>query len=915
MRSQADQILSDAKALANNLSECYIPGARTGPKSQGGRHNFQALARYFNNDALESITSAELLNSGIIDILLNILDSADIKSTLEARGMFIETFMGSSQRLDAQASHFSVLVHKLQDLLSRAEHLEVATVHNNSQETTRMDRDHLSYQLGKQLRLKLEAEDVTDIPEKFKGIIVSIHAITTFKSLNDYLRPRMMLRDPANIARHGEMISTLAALAGASGGSHHHRLLERTLLGRTEPPAISHSPSTSKAPAPKSSREKPSVIQANQTSQTPVPQEKSSTKRASRRHQPNKTSAAPATPTPASTQASALSQEPLECADEKPLADDEDDNNDDDDALEAFVEDLEEEMNDEPTPDPGAVHLEVASTGKVTARQEDGTRVPTPAQSSTPSAALAPPPGRIHGSVSSPLSSSKALSYAAAAQSVPQDWHLAFSIDGREIPLETTIYRAVHYNKAEPTELSSRSVWSATHAVKYKKVSGPPPTDQHSLATPSNKASSENGLPESLHNNPITSKILRLLDILHDVNSNLGTNLEARNDQQIHVQAESTAQFVNTKLTAKLNRQLEEPLIVASKCLPQWSEDLVRLYPFLFPFEARYLFLQSNYFGYSRAIERWTSTQSDDSRRDRRRDDSRPYLSIPKKQKVRIARDRLFDSAMKVLELYGSSSATLEIEYFEEVGTGLGPTLEFFSNVSKEFAKTKYKMWRENEGVANEEYAFGRLGLFPAPMSAKQAQCDQGKRVLQLFRILGKFVARSMLDSRMIDISLNPQFFRLGNSSKAIPLTIALVKHVDEDLAMALRNLERYVSKKKAIEVKYSNAHAKAQALQQLQGEIDSLVLDFTLPGYPSIDLIENGSTVSVNADNLELYLEKVIDFTVGSGIERQIQEFQNGFSQVFPYSSLNSFTPAELVMLFGNPEEDWTIESESILR
>ncbi len=34
-----------------------------------------------------------------------------------------------------------------------------------------------------------------------------------------------------------------------------------------------------------------------------------------------------------------------------------------------------------------------------------------------------------------------------------------------------------------------------------------------------------------------------------------------------------------TKLTAKLNRQLEEPLIVASNCLPSWSEDLARLYP------------------------------------------------------------------------------------------------------------------------------------------------------------------------------------------------------------------------------------------------------------------------------------------------------------------------------------------------
>src|SRR5690606_8106488 len=86
------------------------------------------------------------------------------------------------------------------------------------------------------------------------------------------------------------------------------------------------------------------------------------------------------------------------------------------------------------------------------------------------------------------------------------------------------------------------------------------------------------------------------------------------------------SQFVNTKLTAKLNRQLEEPLIVASACLPSWSEDLARFYPFLFPFETRHLFLQSTSFGYSRSMTRWQNAQSTGDSRHDRRDDSRPFL-------------------------------------------------------------------------------------------------------------------------------------------------------------------------------------------------------------------------------------------------------------------------------------------------
>ncbi len=52
---------------------------------------------------------------------------------------------------------------------------------------------------------------------------------------------------------------------------------------------------------------------------------------------------------------------------------------------------------------------------------------------------------------------------------------------------------------------------------------------------------------------------------------------------------------------------------------------------------------------------------------------------------------------MKVMELYGASQSILEVEYFEEVGTGLGPTLEFYSTVSKEFSKKKLKLWRDGD--------------------------------------------------------------------------------------------------------------------------------------------------------------------------------------------------------------------------
>ncbi|KAJ5478904.1 hypothetical protein N7530_004413 [Penicillium desertorum] len=486
--------------------------------------------------------------------------------------------------------------------------------------------------------------------------------------------------------------------------------------------------------------------------------------------------------------------------------------------------------------------------------------------------------------------------------SVPQDWHLEFFVDGKPVTNETTIYRGVHHDREDLDESSAKNVWSAVHTITFKRVPGPPPPEPSTL-TPTTQAASEGDtlqIPASLDKDPTTSSIIRLLRVLHEMNATIDDILTDSKDTAT-ITSEPLAQFINTKLTAKINRQLEEPLIVASDCLPSWSEDLARLFSFLFPFETRHLFLQSTAFGYSRAMMRWQNSQNgEDSRRDLRRDD-RPFLGRLQRQKVRISRSRILDSALKVMELYGSSPSILEVEYFEEVGTGLGPTLEFYSTVSREFSKKKLKIWRDTDGSPGTEYAFGKRGLFPAPMSDEQAAQEIGKKQLNIFKVLGKFVARSMLDSRIIDISFNPAFFRT-------------VKLVDQDLAKSLFMLKEFVNAKNAVEANKSLSPAhKIEAVQNITvhgAHVDDLGLDFTLPGYPAIELIPGGTDVPLTIENVDIYIERVIDMTLGSGVRRQVDAFRAGFSQVFPFSSLRAFTPSELVMLFGQAEEDWSIET-----
>ncbi|KAL9126298.1 MAG: hypothetical protein Q9217_004624 [Psora testacea] len=909
MRDKATNILKQLRSLAKALSRCYLGADRS-----NGYKLFSQLSEYFHGDALNTVTSSELLQSEIVDVLLDVFSHPKDYIRSKARADFLQVFMTlPTHPAPGQLSPstpFSVFIHKLHDLLSRAEHFEVVTVYQNAFDNSRSNPTSM---LSKQLRLRLMSEDQADIPRSYNNLTISIHAIATFKALDDYLRPRICLAEQPKGSRHREGVSNaLAAFAAAAGiPTPHQRLADRSGATNDAPSVPTPFDATSTI---RSDRKLSKSKNGASASESVVDGEKPKSVRRSsrRRNQPNA-----AAPLDLPVAPPERVRTPLECADERQLTGDDDDL-EDSSALDAIVDDLEDSMDGDQAPEPTAVNMEVASTGKVTARKEDGTRIATPSQGSS-APAQGPPSSRSREVLAASLSTSvasRAMSYAAAIQAVPQDWHIEFSIDGRSVPSDMTVYRAVHHNDLQPAPIVTRNIWSTVHTVKFKRVPGPPSGELSLTSRSSSTASTEDvssALPDSLQRHPQTSKILQLLNIFHEVNANLDDVIDDDSKDVVRPNTEPLSQFVNTKLTAKLNRQLEEPLIVASNCLPGWSEDLARLFPFLFPFETRHLFLQSTSFGYARSMARWQNQSTEEARRDRHRDD-RPYVGKLQRQKVRISRSRILESACKVMEIYGGSSSILEIEYFDEVGTGLGPTLEFYSTVSREFSKKKTRMWRTNDANEQEEYAFGNNGMFPAPMPEAYAESETGKRVLNYFKMLGKFIARSMLDSRIIDVSLNPTFFRIGDQPRTVPLSLGAVKTVDGHLASSLKLLKQYAQAKEDVEsrVDLSNTE-KAQAVKNIainEALIEDLALDFSLPGYPQIELIENGANTPVTMDNVAIYVDRVVDMTLGSGVQRQIDYFRAGFAEVFPYSALKAFTPTELVMLFGRVEEDWSIET-----
>ena len=916
MREKANQNMEDLQNLMSDIAECYDDD-----RSEEGSKLFSQLASHFKGDALESITSYELLSSNIVDHLLEVLGKVG-HSGEDAKSAFVEVFMGSAanQKIKTSSSSspttpFSVLIQKLQDLLSRAEHFEVLTVHSSPMDN--VGRSAYSA-LGKHIRIPLAVQgDESKIPEEYRKFAASIPAIATFKSLDEHIRQTVNMPHRHRLPHHRGPYSA-AMRAAMAEVEETGRLLTH---GTTSSPSVSHAAASSsssgaqKTPRP-TAKPKDTGKSAKSTTDTVTgsAEKKTPARRRSARFgtqvdpQPSVTGTSAKQAEPSSP--SQRSPDGLEVANETHLSDDEDMNDDGD--LGAIVDEMEEEVTDSPR-DPSTVNMEVEPTGTVTAHEDDGTRVDTPPRNEDITrtglpAHLSGFPGGLSRSFLARYG--QARSYSAAAQAIPQDFHLEFSINGRPLSRDWTIYRGIHMNQISSSDGSERNIWSSPPTIDFKRVSGPPPEDPKLVSLLVSQETESTDLPESLTQNPISATILRLLRILHEMNSNLEDVLNS--DRSIsNLNPEPAAQFVNTKLTAKMNRQLEEPLIVGSQSLPPWSKDLAKLYPFLFPFETRYLFLQSTSFGIQRAVSRWEPS-AEESRNSRISD----RFLVPRlsKQKVRIARGRILDSAVKVLDDYGSKPPSIEVEYFNEEGVGLGPTLEFYTLVSREFAKKRLHMWRNNESNQDDEHVFSKQGLFPAPMSDHQIASDYGQKVIKLFATLGKFVARSMLDSRIIDLSFNPIFFRINSGGNAIKPSLGSVKAVDQGLAQSLQTLRQYLSMKKKITDSRLAPAAKSQKIARIQvsgARIDELSLDFTLPGYPQIELKPRGSTIAVDIDNVGEYIDAVIDYTLSKGVHKQLESFKKGFSAVFPYSSLSAFTPDELVNLFGRVEEDWSIESK----
>ncbi|KAK1400109.1 HECT-type E3 ubiquitin transferase [Heracleum sosnowskyi] len=287
--------------------------------------------------------------------------------------------------------------------------------------------------------------------------------------------------------------------------------------------------------------------------------------------------------------------------------------------------------------------------------------------------------------------------------------------------------------------------------------------------------------------------------------------------------------------------------------------------------------------------------------------------SLPRK-KFLVRRDQILDSATHMMNLHASQKVVLEAEFVDEVGTGLGPTLEFYTLVSYEFQKFGLGMWRGDHMsfTASKSFQAENLlglstcfGLFPRPWSSEVSNGVEFAEVTKKYTLLGQVVAKALQDGRILDLPFSKAFYKLILGQD---LTLYDIQSFDPGLGSTLVEFQAIIEKDKFMKCSGAKKSTRSKTKSRFRDtRIEDLCLDFSIPGYP--DFVTSGcNSKMVNMNNLEEYVSLVVDATIRSGISRQVEAFKLGFNQVFPIKNLQILTEEELEHLLCGECEVWNM-------
>lgn len=127
-------------------------------------------------------------------------------------------------------------------------------------------------------------------------------------------------------------------------------------------------------------------------------------------------------------------------------------------------------------------------------------------------------------------------------------------------------------------------------------------------------------------------------------------------------------EYFSPKLTSKVNRQLQDPVVIMMGQIPSWITEMGYTCSFLFPFETRQMIFFPCAFDRERATQRLLDS-SDMLTHQHNNDQNDRQSMMPRieRKKIQLSRANILAEMEKILDTWNSKQF-LEVQYEDEVG-------------------------------------------------------------------------------------------------------------------------------------------------------------------------------------------------------------------------------------------------------
>jgi E3 ubiquitin-protein ligase TRIP12 len=290
-----------------------------------------------------------------------------------------------------------------------------------------------------------------------------------------------------------------------------------------------------------------------------------------------------------------------------------------------------------------------------------------------------------------------------------------------------------------------------------------------------------------------------------------------------HERAPCGLRFQSSRLNSAVIAASRDLLACAAGALPSWVLGVASHAPWLLPLATRRLLLERSAFG---ALASLGDVQLSQGNKGYSYDGNQSVFQFGRvpRAKIRVRRDQIWQTARSAMQMYAGVRSQLEVEYFGEVGVGLGPTLEFWTLVSREMQLQSLGLWLDSSANPNGGghcVAPGASGLFPRPRQEASEEWE----------LAGTLMGKAMLDGRLLDVPLSPLFWRVM---------------LGEGPAPGLADLE-------SVYPEAYNVLAELAKGAAARYDASDLGLSLTLAGRDDWELVPGGASIPLTRENAAL--------------------------------------------------------------